>query len=251
MATRDPASAASGSASLSQANEVGIKATVEALLRDYDAFLFDCDGTLYHAGSVLPHVPDAIAYLRSLGKKVFFVTNTSSRSREQLQEKLQKLGVPCEAHECVPSGVFTAAYIRSKHPTARRVYTIGGQGLVDELAKVGIESVGGPSEDRSEFRDTDFEAMAESVGKEHYDGVVVGWDTALNYYKIVMSSLVFQKHGRCFFLCHERRPCGSCRQFLVAGQRLFAAFSGGGVRGMLTGTEEPRRPVWRRGVLFR
>eukprot|EP00928_Gymnodinium_smaydae_P015968 TRINITY_DN15946_c0_g3_i1.p1 TRINITY_DN15946_c0_g3~~TRINITY_DN15946_c0_g3_i1.p1 ORF type:complete len:320 (+),score=44.27 TRINITY_DN15946_c0_g3_i1:103-1062(+) len=172
---------------------------VRDIFANYDACLFDCDGTLYHAGTILPYVKEAIEHLRSMGKKVFFVTNTSSRSSEQLQKKLIKMGVPCEARECVPSGVFTAAYVKRTHPEAKRVYVIGGQGLVDELKKVGIDSSGGPSEDTAVFQDTEFEDMARKIEAERYDGVVVGWDTALNYYKIVKSSLVFQKHPDCFF----------------------------------------------------
>lgn len=175
------------------------RSTADTLISNYDAFLFDCDGTLYHAGTILPHVAEAIQQLRSLGKKLFFVTNTSSRSSEQLQQKLAKIGVPCEASECVPSGVFTATYVKRMHPDAKRVYVIGGQGVVDELKKVGIDSCGGPAEDDKVFKDTEFEAMAESVGSEHFDGVVVGWDTALNYYKLAKCALVFQKHPDCFF----------------------------------------------------
>eukprot|EP00929_Paragymnodinium_shiwhaense_P091772 TRINITY_DN51673_c0_g2_i1.p1 TRINITY_DN51673_c0_g2~~TRINITY_DN51673_c0_g2_i1.p1 ORF type:complete len:324 (+),score=50.62 TRINITY_DN51673_c0_g2_i1:69-1040(+) len=177
----------------------GAALAVEALLRDYDAFLFDCDGTLYHAGTLIPHVGEAIAHLRSLGKKVFFVTNTSSRSSSQLQSKLTTMGVPCEEAECVPSGVFTANYVKRTHPDARRVYVIGGQGLCDELHKVGIDTDGGPVEDATAFTETQFEALATSVASEHFDGVVVGFDTGLNYHKIAKSSLVFQKHPGAFF----------------------------------------------------
>lgn len=182
-----------------QSVEDAATGTVEALLRDYDAFLFDCDGTLYHAGTILPAVAQSIQHLRSLEKKVFFVTNTSSRSSEQLQQKLAQMGVPCEAKECVPSGVFTASFVRRMHPDAKRVYVVGGQGVVDELQKLNIDSSGGPSEDNVVFTDTGFEQLAEQVGSERYDGVVVGWDTALNYHKIVKSSLVFQRHPNCFF----------------------------------------------------
>lgn len=175
------------------------KAVVSKIMDDYDAFLFDCDGTLYHAGTILPDVANALTHLRSEGKKIFFVTNTSSRSSEQLQQKLEKMGVPCEARECIPSGVFTAAYIKRTHPDAKRVYVVGGQGVIDELAKVGIEGVGGPSDDKKEFIDTELAAMAENVGSEKFDGVVVGWDTALNYYKITKAAVIFQKHPKCFF----------------------------------------------------
>lgn len=195
----------------------GAQSAVSAILNDYDAFLFDCDGTLYHAGTILSHVGDTITYLRSMGKKVFFVTNTSSRSSEQLQQKLVTMGVSCDAAECVPSGVFTASYVRRTHPDAKRVYVVGGQGVVDELKKVGIESSGGPAEDHEMFEDTAFEALAASVGTERYDGVVVGWDTAFNYHKLVKCSLVFQHNPGCFFYATNDDPADRVGRFLLPG----------------------------------
>lgn len=194
-----------------------VRRTVSCLLRDYDAFLFDCDGTLYAAGTLLPSVAEAMNYLRLQGKKVFFVTNTSSRSSEQLQQKLSKMGVPCDAVECIPSGVFTADYVRRLHPAAKRVYVIGGQGVIDELKKKGIDSSGGPAEDREVFEDTGFEALADQVGSEHYDGVVVGWDTAFNYHKLVKSALVFQKHPDSFFYATNNDPADRVAGSLLPG----------------------------------
>jgi len=192
--------------------------TVAALLGDeVDAFLFDCDGTLYHAGQIIPGVAEAILHLRSVGKKVFFVTNTSSRSKEQLQAKLAKLGVPCEVDECVPSGVFTATYIQRTHPSAKRVYVVGGQGLVDELARVGIDSFGGPAEDGHRFDDEKFGALAETVAAERCDGVVVGWDLALNYHKIATASLVFQRHPDAFFYATNDDPADRVAGWLLPG----------------------------------
>nr|ABI14259.1 predicted HAD superfamily sugar phosphatase [Pfiesteria piscicida] len=172
---------------------------VAKLLQDCDAFLFDCDGTLYHAGTLLPHVAEALELLRKAGKKLFFVTNTSSRSRDQLCSKLRGMGVPCEPHECVPSCVFLADYVKRIHPSAERVYVIGGQGVVDELAKVGIAAAGGPSEDDERFDDASFVSLADDIGRERCDGVVLGWDTGLTYRKIVKSSLYFQRHPDAFF----------------------------------------------------
>ena len=193
------------------------RATVAALLAGTDAFLFDCDGTLYHAGTALPHVSQAIEFLHSLGKRVFFVTNTSSRSREQLRDKLRGLGVPCEAEECVPSCVFAATYVKRAHPEARRVYVIGGQGVVDELAKEGIASEGGPADDALPFRESDFAAQADAIGRAGFDGVVVGWDTGLTYSKIVKSSLVFQRHPGCFFYATNDDPADRVGEWLLPG----------------------------------
>jgi len=193
------------------------KATVKAILENYDAFLFDCDGTLYHAGNPLPHAANAIQHLRMVGKRVFFVTNTSSRSREQLQTKLEAQGINCEAVECVPSGVFTADYVRKNHPSAKRVYVVGGQGVVDELSKVGVEAIGGPAENDTKFCEESFKTLAETVHADRFDGVVVGWDTSLNYHKVVKSSLVFQTSPDAFFYATNDDPADRVGDWLLPG----------------------------------
>jgi len=193
------AATARGSPSTEEEVREAAPSAVKALLDEADTFCFDCDGTLYQAGTLLPHVAEAIAYLRRLRKKIFFITNTSSRSREQLSAKICGLGVDCSSQECIPSCTFTADHIKRTHPDARRVYVIGGQGLVDELAQVGIESTGGPSEDRVQFSENEFTLIAEEIGRNSFDGVVVGWDTGLTYHKIAKAALVFQQHPGAFF----------------------------------------------------
>jgi len=197
--------------------EEGSRETAAALLEASDAFLFDCDGTLYHAGEVLPNVAEAIAHLRRLGKSVFFVTNTSSRSKEQLRDKLCGLGIDCQAEECVPSGVFAASYIRHSHPEASNLYIIGGSGLVAEFEKLGFCCHGGPTEDEERFSEDGFKALAEEVAATRFDGVVVGWDTAITYHKITKSALVFQLHPECFFYATNDDPADRVGRCLLPG----------------------------------
>ncbi|CAE7261318.1 PGLP2 [Symbiodinium natans] len=175
------------------------------------------DGTLYHAGEALPNVAEAIALLRSLGKSVFFVTNTSSRSREQLRDKLCRLGIDCRAEECVPSGVFAATYIRQSHPEASEIYVIGGGGLVAEFEKLGFRCHGGPTEDEKRFSEDEFKALASEVAATRFDGVVVGWDTGITYYKVAKSALVFQLHPECFFYATNDDPADRVGSWLLPG----------------------------------
>lgn len=66
---------------------------IQALLDRYDNFLFDCDGVLWRGSELLPDADKALDLLRSLGKRVFFVTNNSSKSRAQYLDKFKKLGI--------------------------------------------------------------------------------------------------------------------------------------------------------------
>lgn len=49
-------------------------------------------GVLWVGDSVIGRANEAINKLRALGKKVFYVTNNSSRSRDEYVAKFEKLG---------------------------------------------------------------------------------------------------------------------------------------------------------------
>ena len=61
------------------------KTSVKQLAELYDIFLFDCDGVLWHGAD--RHEGEAfrnIEWLESKGKRVYFVTNNSSISRDTM-----------------------------------------------------------------------------------------------------------------------------------------------------------------------
>jgi 4-nitrophenyl phosphatase len=58
----------------------------------FDTFVLDLDGTVWHAGHVLPGVWDALDHLRAVGKKLIFLTNNPI-SRSQLKSWLRELDI--------------------------------------------------------------------------------------------------------------------------------------------------------------
>lgn len=56
---------------------------VRQFLEGIDVFLFDCDGVLYRGKDTIKGATETIHFLRSIGKKTLFVTNNSSKTREQ------------------------------------------------------------------------------------------------------------------------------------------------------------------------
>ncbi|MDF1814758.1 MAG: TIGR01458 family HAD-type hydrolase [Verrucomicrobiales bacterium] len=73
------------------------------MLENCKAVLFDLAGVLYEGSSVVPGAVDAVALARNNGLEVRFVTNTSTKSREDILDKLDRLGIGAE-----PSEVFSA-----------------------------------------------------------------------------------------------------------------------------------------------
>ena len=78
------------------------------------AYLLDLDGTLYAGGAAVPGAPETLRRLRGEGVPFRLVTNTTSRSRSMLVQRLRDYGFLVETEE-----VFSA--------------TLGGAALAREL----------------------------------------------------------------------------------------------------------------------
>lgn len=91
------------------------------------AVLFDLDGTIYENGIALPGAPEAVNALRARGLEVGFVTNTTSRSRRHLTERLRGMNIAAE-----PERVCTALLAGAEHLKAEGFRRIAP--LVPELA---------------------------------------------------------------------------------------------------------------------
>jgi HAD superfamily hydrolase (TIGR01458 family) len=73
------------------------------------AYLFDLDGTLYSGGSAIPGAPETLSRLRAGGVPYRLVTNTTSRSRAALVQRLRGYGF-----EVSPGEIFTAVLAASE-----------------------------------------------------------------------------------------------------------------------------------------
>ena len=78
------------------------------------AFLFDLDGTLYEDGVPLPGAAEAVAELRRRGVQVGFVTNTTSRSRRLLTERLRRCGIDAKPEQIVTALRAGAAHLAER-----------------------------------------------------------------------------------------------------------------------------------------
>ena len=75
----------------------------------------------------LPHSAEVMNTFRDLGKSVFYVTNNSSKTREELAEKCKTLNFKATEEEILCTSHLAANYLKniSFH---RKVYVIGKSG---------------------------------------------------------------------------------------------------------------------------
>jgi phospholysine phosphohistidine inorganic pyrophosphate phosphatase len=76
------------------------------------AYLLDLDGTLYAGGAAVPGAPETLARLRRAGLQFRLVTNTTSRSRAMLVDRLRGYGFAVEPEEIFTATLAGAALAR-------------------------------------------------------------------------------------------------------------------------------------------
>ncbi|KAM0756241.1 2-phosphoglycolate phosphatase [Meredithblackwellia eburnea MCA 4105] len=128
------------------------KEDFKSFLDAHDTFLFDLDGVVWsgpRGDELTPNVTEAVQLLRTLGKRLAFVTNNATQSRYQYLNKFHRLGLnSVQLHEIFTCGSASATYLKEHilpdlPPEQRGVYLIGQAGLEEELREVGLTWKGG------------------------------------------------------------------------------------------------------------
>lgn len=170
-----------------------------AFLDSVDVFIFDCDGVIWRGDVVIDGVPAVLERLRSLEKRIFFVTNNSTKSRKGYKGKFDSVGLEVEAEEVFPSSFAAAAYLEKTgfKETGKKVYVVGERGICEELDLLGIEWLGGEA-------DADKKVTIARGCKVDHDpdvgAVVVGFDRYINYYKMQYARLCLTENPGCEFI---------------------------------------------------
>jgi HAD superfamily hydrolase (TIGR01458 family) len=124
-----------------QDNQSGSRAAAATAADRPTAWLLDLDGTLYAAGAAIPGAVEMLGRLRQAGTPFRLVTNTTSRSRAMLVERLGEYGFTVR-----PEEIFTATL------AGVELLRAAGHGRVAPFLPapalkdiVGLELVGGTS----------------------------------------------------------------------------------------------------------
>ena len=133
--------------------------------------------------------------LRKRGKQVVFVTNNSTKSREDYRKKLESMGIPANVEEVFGSSYSAAIYISrilpQQHPDLKKrnkVFVVGEAGIETELDSEGIPHLGGTDPAyRREIAPDDYKLLAAGDPKvldSDVGVVLMGLDFHFNYLKI-------------------------------------------------------------------
>ena len=105
------------------------------------AYLLDLDGTLYAGGAAIPGATEAVARLRKRRIPHRLVTNTTSRSRAMLVERLRGYGFEASAEEIFTATVAGTALARTAG--YRRIAPFIPEPALEDIGE--LELVGGTS----------------------------------------------------------------------------------------------------------
>jgi len=114
-----------------------------SLVAAYDGIVCDLDGVVYRGPAA---VPGAVEALGELAVPIVYATNNASRPPAAVAAHLRELGLATEAGAVVNSSMAGAAEIARRVPPGSRVLAIGGVGVAEALAAVGLDPVGGATE---------------------------------------------------------------------------------------------------------
>jgi HAD superfamily hydrolase (TIGR01458 family) len=82
------------------------------MLATLRAMLIDLDGVIYQDEQLVPGAPSAVAWIRAQAILHVFVTNTTSRARRALVDKLTRFGIPVNDAEIVTPTVIAPEWLR-------------------------------------------------------------------------------------------------------------------------------------------
>lgn len=181
------------------------KEAVKYFIKNVDNYMFDCDGVLWHGHHEIPGSRETIKKLVELGKRVFYVTNNSSNTREKMVNKCHKMGFPAEEDNIICTAYSTAEYLQSIG-FKDKLYVVGNPSMGHELDSCGIRHTGiGP--DAMPDSVTDFSVVLHQyrawVPDPEVKGVLVGFDPHLSYVKMIKAASYARNPDNLFIATNE------------------------------------------------
>ena len=113
-------------------------------IKNYDTFIFDCDGVVWLSSTAIPGAKQVLNQLYALNKQVIFLSNNSTKDIKMYTDKFKKLfDLKVESNQIFTSSVATASYLsvivpkikqsQSSKDAKIKILLIGSQGLYNTI----------------------------------------------------------------------------------------------------------------------
>ncbi|WP_445492331.1 TIGR01457 family HAD-type hydrolase [Niallia sp. 03133] len=140
-------------------------------MKKYNGYLIDLDGTMYKGTEVIQEAADFVKRLIAENIPYLYVTNNSTKTPEQVAQKLREFQIPAKKEDVFTSAMAAANYISLENAKAS-VFMIGEEGLKNALLD---------------------KKLTLSDGNAEVDYVVVGMDQQINYEKLTIACLAVRQ----------------------------------------------------------
>jgi len=185
------------------------KSEWSALFPKLKYVLSDCDGVLWNGDRAIEGAREFLGTLRQNGKRVCFVTNNSTKSREQILSKCLKLKFEAELSDVYGTAYATAAYL--KMLGVGSVYLIGSPAIYHEITSLGIKCTGlGPDE-----LDGNWNSWLNVKLEEGIQAVVAGFDEHFSLQKVCRAASYLLNPDCHFIVTNRDQSLPSERKDLV------------------------------------
>lgn len=182
-------------------------------------FLLDMDGTVYLGDQLLPGAERFLAFTRSQGIPVLFLSNNSSKNRASYVRKLTSLGLDVGAEQIFTSGDAAVLYLQTIAPPGTPIALFGTPDLEASFRQAGYE-----------------------LDHEQPQYVVLGFDMTIDYAKLTrLCDLV--RAGLPYIATHPDINCPVEGGFIpdIGAMMAFVEASTGRQADIIIG--KPNRPI--------
>lgn len=147
----------------------------------------DMDGTIYMGSRLFPWTRKFLADLEARGIGYSFLTNNPSKSVDDYLAALATMGIDVGKERIYTTTIATIDYLRTHHPTARRLFLLGTPSMVAQFEEAGYESVADSPDERP-------------------DALVVAFDKTLTYSRLCRAAW-WAKEGVPYIATNPDRVC--------------------------------------------
>ena len=146
------------------------------LSEKYDFFIFDLDGTIYRGEHLIPRADEVINHLKSVGKKIVFVSNKTTGTAKDYHRLLKNWGLNVEEDEIINSTIVVTNYLKQNF-NSDNFFAIGEDSFINEIEKSG---------------------MKYSEIPEEIKIILITLDRTLNYSKLEIAARALENGARFF-----------------------------------------------------